>query len=135
MERIPRLLVICLRSLGDSILALPLLESLHEWRPDLQIDLLAEAPYASVFSRHPAVHETLVLRPRHGAAGKGWQRVRACYEIHRRRYAAVLNLHGGTTSSLFTLASGSRLRIGQQKYRHAWIYNYLIPPPPSRSVS
>ena len=131
MEHIPRLLVIRLRSLGDSILALPLLEALHHWRPDLQIDLLAEAPYAGVFSRHPAVHETLILRPRTGPGRHGWLRVRACVEIRRRRYSAVLNLHGGTTSSLFTLASGARIRIGQQKYRHAWIYNVRIPPPPS----
>jgi len=131
MEHIPRLLVIRLRSLGDSILALPLLEALHNWRPDLQIDVLAEAPYAAVFTRHPAIHETLLLRPRSGPAQAGWGRARACLEIRRRRYAAVLNLHGGTTSSLLTLASGSRLRIGQQKYRHGWIYHHLIPPPPA----
>jgi len=131
MENIPRLLVIRLRSLGDSILALPLLEALHSWRHDLKIDLLTEAPYAGVYTRHPAVHETLLLRPRTGPAGEGWRRARACLEIRRRRYAAVLNLHGGTTSALLTLASGARFRIGQQKYRHAWIYHHLIPPPPT----
>ena len=131
MEHVPRLLVIRLRSLGDSILALPLLEALHSWRPDLQIDLLAETPYAGVFARHPAVHETMLLKPRTGPARDGWRRAHACLEIRRRRYAAVLNLHGGTTSALLTLASGARLRIGQQKYRHAWIYHYLIPPPPT----
>jgi ADP-heptose:LPS heptosyltransferase len=130
MGNIPRLLVIRLRSLGDSILALPLLEALHDWRPDLQIDVLAESPYAAVFARHPALHETLRLRPRTGPGQEGWRRARACLEIRRRRYGAVLNLHGGTTSALLTLASGARLRIGQQKYRHAWIYHHLIPPPP-----
>jgi ADP-heptose:LPS heptosyltransferase len=77
------------------------------------------------------VHETLILRPRRGPSGDGWMRLRACWEIRRRRYAAVLNLHGGTTSSLFTLASCAHLRIGQQKYRHSWIYNVRIPHPPS----
>ena len=64
LQRIPRLLLIRLRSLGDSILSLPLLESLHCWRPDLDLDVLSEAPFAAVFSNHPAVHETLILRPR-----------------------------------------------------------------------
>jgi len=40
LQRIPRLLLIRLRSLGDSILSLPLLESLHRWRPDLDLDIL-----------------------------------------------------------------------------------------------
>ncbi|MBZ5499307.1 MAG: glycosyltransferase family 9 protein [Acidobacteriia bacterium] len=129
LEHIPRLLIIRLRSLGDSILALPLLEALHAWRPDLQIDVLVEAQYAAVFSRHPAVHETLILRPRKVPEGEGWPRIRTCLEICRRRYSAVVNLHGGTTSSLFTLASCAGLRIGQEKYRQGWVYNALIPNP------
>src|SRR6266704_3571265 len=64
LQRIPRLLLIRLRSLGDSILSLPLLESLH----------------------------------------------------------------GGTTSMIFTLASGARLRIGQKNYRNVWAYNAQLPP-------
>jgi hypothetical protein len=73
-----RLLVIRLRSLGDSILAIPLVEALHAWRPDLQIDMLVEAPYGALFARHPAVHETLVVKPRSGFVREGWSRLRAC---------------------------------------------------------
>jgi heptosyltransferase-3 len=43
----------------------------------------------------------------------------------------VLNLHGGSTSWLFTLSSGAGLRIGQQKYRRGWAYHALIPNPAS----
>jgi len=114
LQRIPRLLLIRLRSLGDSILSLPLLESLHCWRPDLDLDVLSEAPFAAVFSKHPAVHETLILRPRAWPGREGWTRADALKEIRRRRYPVVFNLHGGTTSMIFTLASGARLRIGQK---------------------
>jgi predicted lipopolysaccharide heptosyltransferase III len=129
MEHVPKILIIRVRSLGDSILAIPLVEALRAWRPDLSLDVLVEAPYGALFSRHPAVHETLIVRPRTGLSQEGWSRTRACLEIHKRRYAAVVNLHGGSTSWLFTLASGARLRIGQQKYRHAWTYHALIPSP------
>jgi len=129
MERVERILIIRLRSMGDSILALPLVEALHEWRPELQIDVLMESPYGCLFSRHPAVHETLSVKPRNGFAQHGWSRSHACLEIHKRRYSAVVNLHGGSTSLLFTLASGAGIRIGQQKYRQAWAYNALIPNP------
>jgi lipopolysaccharide heptosyltransferase II len=129
LERVERLLIIRLRSMGDSILALPLLEALHQWQPDMQIDVLVQAPYGCLFDRHPAVHEVLSVRPRGGSAEDGWSRSRACLEIRKRRYSAVVNLHGGSTSTLFTLASGAGTRIGQQKYRQSWVYNALIPNP------
>jgi ADP-heptose:LPS heptosyltransferase len=129
IERISSLLVIRIRSLGDSILALPMLEALHAWRPDLRIDVLVEDPYDTVFFRQPAVHEILVLKSRQSPPQKGWARWRACREIRRRRYDAILNLHGGSTSFFFTAASGARLRIGQEKYRHARCYHALIPSP------
>jgi len=128
LQRLPRLLLIRLRSLGDSILSLPLLESLHCWRPDLDLDVLSEAPFAAVFSNHPAVHETLILRPRAWPGREGWTRTAVLKEIRRRRYPVVLNLHGGTTSMIFTLASGARLRIGQKNYRNVWAYNAQLPP-------
>ena len=129
LERASRLLVIRLRSLGDAILALPLIEALHAWRPELELDLLVESPYVAVFASHPAVHETLSVRPRSGPSAAGWARARACLEIRRRRYPAVLNLHGGSTSAFFALASGARMRIGQEKYRQSWIYHARIPAP------
>lgn len=129
LEHAGRLLIVRLRSLGDSILSLPLVEALHAWRPDLEIDVLVEAPFHAVFVRHPAVHETLVVRPRNGFAAEGWSRFRTSMELRKRRYAAVLNLHGGSTSWLFSVCSGTHLRVGQRKYRHSWTYNALIPSP------
>ncbi len=124
----PRILLIRLRSLGDSILTLPLVEGLRRWRPDLQTDVLVEAPFAPVFRSSCAVHDTLVLRSRNAPHMNGWSRLRGILEIRRRRYPLVVDLHGGTTSLMFSLASGARLRFGQEKYRHAWAYQVRIPP-------
>jgi len=126
LEDAHSLLLVRLRSLGDSILTLPLLEALHMWRPDLRLDVVVESPFAPVFLRHPAVHETLVLRV--PAAAGGWNRLRTVAEVRRRHYPAVLNLHGGTTSQTLVLASGAKLRIGQETFRKAWMYNAKIPP-------
>ena len=123
-----RILLIRLRSLGDCILTLPLIEALHEWRPELQLDILVEFPFSAVFSSHPAVHETLIIKPRDLPAKSGWSKSRALLELRRRRYSVALNLHGGTTSLLFSLTSGARLRIGRESYRNSWAYNAVIPP-------
>ena len=127
LDAIPRLLLIRVRSLGDSILTLPLLQALHAWRPALRLDLLIEAPFAPVFEKHPAVHELLVLQTKDTSARAGWSRSRALLEVRGRRYPAVLNLHGGTTSLLFSLASGAPLRFGQERFRGSRWYNARIP--------
>jgi heptosyltransferase-2 len=127
LARIGDLLLIRLRSLGDSILSLPLLQALHDWRPDLALDVLVESPFAPVFRHHPAVRELLIVRPKAGAPDRAWGRARAALEIRRRSYAAVLNLHGGTTSLMFVLASGAPLRIGQERFRASQCYNARIP--------
>lgn len=126
LTRADRLLLIRLRSLGDSILTLPLVQALHGWRAGLQLDVLVEAPFAPVFLDHPAVHETLILCPRTGSAG--WSKPRTALEVLKRRYPAILNLHGGPTSFFLTLASCARVRIGQAGFRHAWAYNVHLPP-------
>jgi predicted lipopolysaccharide heptosyltransferase III len=125
MHSATRMLVIRLRSLGDSILILPLIGALHEWRPDLQIDVLAENPFAPVFHDHPAVHQTLVLQGRN--SGEGLSRARAIMEIRRHRYPVVLNLHGGTTSAMVSLTSRASFRVGQEGYRSRWAYNAVMP--------
>ncbi len=124
----PRILLIRLRSLGDALLTLPLVEALHQWRPELEVDVLIEASYASVFSQHPAVHQVLILKTRRESGEIGWTRGRAFREIRKRRYPAVINLHGGTTSMLFTIASGAKVRLGEKNHRGSWIYNARIPP-------
>jgi ADP-heptose:LPS heptosyltransferase len=106
-------------------LTIPLLAALRGLRPDLELDVLVEASFAPVFARHPHVSHTLVLRDR---TGPGWSRGRALAELVRRRYPAVLNLHGGTTSLLLTLATRARLRIGQATFRHAGAYTVRVPP-------
>jgi len=128
LDRVSRILLVRLRSLGDSILTLPLLEAFHIWRPDLALDVLIESSFQAVFSHHPAVHETLVLKSRPGDGTTGWSRSRALAEIRKRRYPVVVNLHGGATSTLLTAASGARFRVGQASYRRSWAYNVHIPP-------
>jgi ADP-heptose:LPS heptosyltransferase len=126
-QNIRSLLLVRLRSLGDAILTLPLVQALHQWRPDLKISMLIEAPFAAVFQHHPAISETLVLRAGRQETPEGWSRLHAICEMRRRHYPAVLNLHGGSTSMLFTLFSGAPLRIGQASHRASWVYSRQIP--------
>ncbi len=54
-----RVLVTMLRTLGDCVLATPILSALHERWPDAAISVLTETRYAWIFAGHPAVAEVL----------------------------------------------------------------------------
>src|SRR5579872_2266844 len=98
LERLPtgaRIAIIRLRSLGDCVLTTPALHILKSARPDLQIDIVVEDAFATVFDGNPDVEHIVSPRPT---------------EVARLRPDLVLNLHGGTRSAQLTLACRSRLR-------------------------
>ena len=112
-----RVLIIRLRSLGDTVLMTPALRLLHGWRPDLRVSVLLEHPWDELLEGNPAVHSVMVLR---GKMGTAWR-------VRRSRFAAVINLHGGPTSAFLTRLSGARWRAGFDHFRDATAYNLLVP--------
>ena len=112
-----RVLVIRLRSMGDTVLMTPALRLLHDWRPDLCVSVLSEPPWDELLEGNPAIHSVLALRSK---ALTAWQ-------MRRSRFAAVVNLHGGPTSAFLTRWSGAPLRAGFAHFRHPRAYNARIP--------
>lgn len=107
-----RVVVIRLRSLGDCVLTTPALHLLKQARPDLEIAVVAEERFASVFENHPAVSRVLPPQAR---------------AIRAFSPTLCLNLHGGTRSARLTLLSRARFRAGFDIFRPAWIHNTPIP--------
>src|SRR3990172_8146346 len=110
-------LVVRLRSMGDTILLTPALRLLHDWRPDLRVSVLVEPPWNELLEGNPAVHSVLAMR------GK----VLAAWRVRRARFDAVVNLHGGPTSTFLTRWSGASLRAGFAHFRHPGAYTAHIP--------
>src|SRR3990172_6179658 len=80
-----RVLLIRLRSMGDTVLMTPAIRLLHDWRPDLRLTVLLEAPWHEILEGNPALESLVILK------GK----LRTAWQVWRQRYAAVVNLHGG----------------------------------------
>src|ERR1019366_7792108 len=112
-----RLLIIRLRSMGDTILMTPALRLLHEWRPDLKVSVLTEHPWNELLEGNPAVHSVMVWD---GKLSTAWR-------LRRGRFALAINLHGGPTSAFLTRASGARWRAGFKHFRNRFVYNLHIP--------
>ena len=120
LENLPanaRLLIIRLRSMGDTILLTPSLRMLHEWRPDLKVSLLLDRPWAELLAGNPDVEQIIV-------AGS---KISTILRVRRERFDAVINLHGGPSSAQITRFSGAGLRAGMAQFRSRGSYNLIVP--------
>lgn len=123
-SKVRRVLVVRLRSIGDTVLATSSLVALKRFLPDAQIDVLLEDWVAPVLDGFEAVDNVLtVLR------GSKKSRVETAWQIRRNRYDVTFNLHGGTTATFFVRASGAKYRVGLASYQYNFLYTHLAPSP------
>ncbi len=122
-----RLLIVRLRNLGDCILSTPVVRALKQWNPSLKISLLVESRFAGVYHGNPHIDHLEIL-PRSGSALERLrQRWHCAVGLRKGQFDCTWNLHGGSTSLYFTLASRSSVRIGYAHYRQSSRYTHLAP--------
>jgi lipopolysaccharide heptosyltransferase II len=117
-----RVLVVRLRSIGDTVLTTPALFALRRFLPDTQIDILLEDWVAPVLAGSDLVDRTIAM-PRDSKTA----RARIARELRASRYDVVYNLHGGTTATLLTRATGAKHRVGYEHYQYARLHNHVAP--------
>jgi ADP-heptose:LPS heptosyltransferase len=118
--KVRRVLVVKLRSIGDTVLSTPSLIALRRFLPDAQIDILLEDWVAPLLEGHDAVDNVI-------SVGKGSaERWKTAWNLRQHRYDVAFNLHGGTTATFFTRASGARHRVGYSHYQYPFLYNHLL---------
>ncbi|MDQ4119926.1 MAG: glycosyltransferase family 9 protein [Acidobacteriota bacterium] len=122
-ENVRRVLVVRLRSIGDTVLTTPSLIALRRFLPSAQIDVLLEDWVAPVLYGFDAVDNVMTVK-----RGDKKDRLRTMYNLRRRGYDVAFNLHGGTSAGFFTFASGAKYRVGFESYRNRFFYNILAPP-------
>lgn len=117
-----RILVVRLRSIGDTVLTTPSLYALKRFVPDARVDILLEDWVAPVLEGFECVDDIITLKRASTAARAGVAR-----QIRATHYDVAYNLHGGTTATLLTRASGARHRVGYSSYQYARLHNHLAP--------
>ncbi|HVG33187.1 MAG TPA: glycosyltransferase family 9 protein [Pyrinomonadaceae bacterium] len=120
-----RVLVVRLRSIGDTVLSTPALYALRRFLPDARIDVLLEDWVAPVLDGFTDVDSVLTIE--RGATAIN--RARLARELRAIRYDVAFNLHGGTTATLLTRATGARHRVGFADYQYARLHNRTAPSP------
>lgn len=123
-NEVRKVLLIRLRSIGDTVLATPSLQALKRFLPRAEIDFLVEDWVAPVLAGHELVNQLITLEGASLAA-----RARAALQARARNYDVVYNLHGGTTATFLTRATGARHRVGYASYQYAGLHNHQAPSP------
>src|SRR5947208_4226176 len=118
-----RVLVVRLRSIGDTVLATPSLYALRRFLPGARIDVLLEDWVAPLLEGSPDVDRVVTVRRRSKSS-----RLQVARRLRAENYDVVYNLHGGSTAALLTRATGARHRVGYADYSYASLHNHAAPP-------
>lgn len=122
-KTVRRVLVVRLRSIGDTVLATPSLIALKRFLPHAKIDVLLEDWVAPLLDGHGAVDEVIKVGSRKA------DRLLIARDLRKRKYDVAFNLHGGTTATFFVRASGAQHRVGLASYQYPFLYNHLLSSP------
>jgi heptosyltransferase-3 len=121
-SHVRRVLVVRLRSIGDTVLTTPSLFALRRFLPDTQIDILLEDWVAPVLEGLDLVDRVIPM-----ARDSKTARARIARDLRASRYDVVFNLHGGTTATLLTRATGAKHRVGFEHYQYARLHTDVAP--------
>ncbi len=107
-----KILVIQTASIGDVILATPVIEKLHNFYPEAKIDFLLKKGYEGLFKSHPFLHRVILW----DKSQKKSKELSSLIKIVRSgKYDAVINLQRFASSGLVTVFSGAKTTIGFNK--------------------
>ena len=119
-----KILLVRLRSIGDTVLATPSAFALKRFLPHAEVDILVEDWVAPLLNNHPHIDNVIVLE-----RGGVMARARVARELRSANYDVVYNLHGGTTATFLTRATGAPHRVGFKTYQYAQLHTHQAPSP------
>lgn len=119
----PSIVLIRLRSLGDTVLATPAFSMLRRAVPDARIHVAMDDRFAELLDDQPHIDGVLRIKHRAGVLGKS----RLLMQIRALKPNLCLDMHGGSTAAWLTALSGAAWRVGFAHFRQSWAYNIRVP--------
>ena len=113
-------LVIRFSSVGDIVLSSPLVRALRQRHPHAQVDFLVKEAYADLVRHSPHLSDVLEF-PNNGGI-KDLLRLRG--ELRRRRYDAILDIHGSLRSRLLTTGLRGVRRIKKRVFARTMLVRF-----------
>jgi ADP-heptose:LPS heptosyltransferase len=119
---VKRILLLRLRSIGDTVLMTPCLSALKAWRPDIKVAVVSEPLAAPLLENHPLVDELVVTEPSFAS------RASSIATLRKASFDIAFNMHGGSTGAILATFAKAKHSVG---YRGLALSRLLKHPAPS----
>jgi ADP-heptose:LPS heptosyltransferase len=119
----PKFLIIQTAFTGDVVLATALIEKLHRFFPDAEIDFLLRKGNESLLIGHPFLHEVIVWDKQ---SKKLLNLLNILRHIRKRKYDRVINVQRFAATGFLTAFSGARETIGFDKNPFSFLFTRKI---------
>ena len=123
------ILILKMRYIGDTVLTTPLIRALKEGLPSSRIDIGVNQGSDRILDGHPFIGRCWRFDPIPNA-GRFRSGIEFIQSIRRQKYDLVADLTCNDRTALFSLLSGSPVRIGYQSgrfIRDRLAYTHLLP--------
>lgn len=118
-----KILIIQTAFIGDAVLATGIVEKLHQYFPEAQIDFLVRKGNESLFTNHPFLHEILIWDKKEN---KYLHLVQLLIRIRKSKYDIVINVQRFAATGFLTAFSGAKEKIGFDKNPFAFLFTQKI---------
>lgn len=118
-----KILIIQTAFIGDVVLATALIEKLHAFSGDMQIDFLLRKGNESLLAGHPHIHETLVWDKKKNKLRNIFKTLK---KIRNNHYDKVINVQRFFATGFLTAFSGAKQTIGFDKNPLSFLFSKKI---------
>lgn len=118
-----KFLVIQTAFIGDVVLATGIIEKLHQYYPDAQIDFLVRKGNEGLLHQHPFLHEILIWDKKKNKYRHLFQLLK---QIQKRRYDKVINVQRYANTGFLTAFSKAKETIGFNKNPLSFLFTKKI---------
>lgn len=116
-------LVIQTASIGDVILATPVLEKLHNRFPDAKIDVLVKAGMEQLFDSHPFINQILVWEKSRNKYAGLFNLLKTIRVMH---YDYIINLQRFASTGFLTAFGGAKSTAGFDKNPFSFLFSTKV---------
>ena len=106
--------------IGDAILVSALLEKLHTFFPNAQIDLLVRKGNDGLYTDHPFLNQLLVWNKKESKYG---EMLRLIKEIRKTEYDHLINVQRFASTGFITWRAKAKEKIGYDKNPFSWCFD------------
>ena len=118
-----KFLVIQTAFIGDVILATPIIEKLHKFYPDSQIDFLLRKGNENLLRNHPFVSNLLIWDKK---KNKRKNLIRIIKLVRSKKYDYVINLQRFASTGIITVLSNGKIKVGFNKNPFSFLFTRKI---------